>query len=119
MTVGGEAVGVTATHAPSARLCWPLLAAGVSLLSLAGVLVQIFWHGSNPCAFADARSSGAMAAGQGAGAPFSRRIAVPDLVSRMPAEWSLTTRFETLAVFSVVVTAVAVVLLARRLLALA
>lgn len=79
---------------------WPLLAAVVGVLALASIIVTSLRAPSNGCMFDDGVAYCQMGLGKVTTLPWSRRVAVPALVTVLPQAWSVVFRFQLIAVVS-------------------
>src|SRR5215210_7332006 len=94
---------------------WLLFAAAIASLAMAGVVVAAAQTHSNGCIFADGHAYCRMASGKLAPLAWSRRVAVPTLVSWLPDDWSVVVRFRLVALVASAGAAVATGLLTVRL----
>ena len=110
---GGSVIAVRFARSSGGRGL--ALGAVVGLLSALIVLRLTFSHPVSPCAFEDGEAYCSMASGGPAPIPFSRRLLVPAVVSWLPGSYSLTGRFQAVAVTSVLVMIIGAMVLTRRL----
>jgi hypothetical protein len=98
------------------RRRWLVLAALVSLLAVASLATAVAQAQSNGCIFDDGKAYCEMASGGLANAPFARRVVVPAAVSALPADLSVTSRFQLIALLAAGAAMIGTALLTRRLL---
>jgi hypothetical protein len=82
------------------RIDWPLFAAVVAVVAVASVIITSLRAPSNGCLFDDGVAYCQMGLGKLTTLPWSRRVAVPALVTVLPHTWSVVLRYQLVALVS-------------------